>query len=62
MPEMDRVTQDNLAASGQAAGASSDLAGQAEELMETVNQLSTMVYDQDDIRRLTDQARKSQGR
>ena len=62
MTEMDQVTQDNLSASGQAAGASSDLAGQAEELMETVNQLSTMVYNRDDIRRLTDQARKFQGR
>ena len=62
MMEMDRVTQDNLTASSQAAGASSDLADQAEELMDTVNQLSTMVYDQDDIRRLTDQDRKSQTR
>ena len=62
MLEMDRVTQDNLTASSQAAGASSELADQAEELMDTVNQLSTMVYDQDDIRRLTEQARKSQRR
>ena len=58
MAEMDKVTQDNLAASSQAAGASSDLADQAEELMDTVSQLSTMVYNHEDIQRLTGQAGK----
>lgn len=45
MAAMDRVTQNNLSASSQAASASSDLASQAEVLMETVNSLSAMVYN-----------------
>ncbi|MDL2259504.1 methyl-accepting chemotaxis protein [Deltaproteobacteria bacterium OttesenSCG-928-K17] len=50
MTEMDRVTNDNLNAANQAAGASSELADQAEELMDTVNQLSAMVYGQGENR------------
>ena len=52
MTEMDQVTQNNLAASTQAATASSSLAHQAEELLDTVDGLSGMVYNQKEIRRL----------
>ena len=62
MADMDRVTQDNLLASSQAAGASSDLAGQAEELMDTVNQLSGLVYSPDEARDLTERARRESSR
>lgn len=53
MTDMDKVTQDNLSASSQAADASSDLANQAEELIDTVGDLSIMVHRQDDVRRLS---------
>ncbi len=59
MSEMDKVTQDNLAASSQAAEASADLARQAEELIDTVGDLSVMVYRQDETRRLADEARRT---
>ncbi len=59
MSEMDRVTQDNLTAASQAAGASSALAGQAEDLVETVDQLSAMVYSPEEARRLDRENRRA---
>lgn len=59
MADMDKVTQDNLSTSSQAAGASSDLANQAEELIDTVSSLSIMVYRQDEARRLSNGRHKS---
>ena len=52
MHEMDQVTQNNLSASSQAATASSSLANQSEELLDTVDHLGVMVYSTDEIRRL----------
>ncbi len=62
MAEMDQVTQNNLAASSQAAGASADLAEQAEGLLDTVNHLSSMVYNPREARELMDEARQSQAK
>ncbi|UQZ88558.1 hypothetical protein C4J81_04785 [Deltaproteobacteria bacterium Smac51] len=58
MSEMDQVTKNNLSASNQAANVSSELADQSEELLDTVNDLSIMVYTQAEANRLNNEARQ----
>ena len=53
MHVLDKVTQNNLMAAQQADNASSTLAHQAEDLMNTVEDLGKMVYDADEARGLS---------